>query len=285
MARITRKAHFAAAHAFWLAGADPAENARRFGLAARRHGHNYALEVAVDGPIDPHTGMVMNLRDLKAILREEALTPLDFCDLNTDIPALAGRLPSLETLSDMLWQAFHRRIAGEHGLALAWIHLWESEDLFVERHHTAPANVTLSRRYDFSASHRLYNPALSEADNTRIFGKCANPNGHGHNYELTVSLQGTPDAETGLLCDLSALDAAVETTVLRWVDHKDLNRDVPFLAGVIPTAENLAVAFWRQLAPQIPAPARLARIRLLETRNNFAEYAGEAEPGTGPCGG
>lgn len=193
MARITRKTRFCAAHAFWLDGADDAENRRRFGLAARRHGHNYELEAAIDGPIDPQTGMAMNLRDLKAILDEVVRAPLDFADLNADVPALAGRLPSLETLADFLWPALAQRVSAA-GLTLAWIRLYESEDLFVERHPHSAAALTLHRRYDFCASHRLYNPSLSEAENARIFGKCANPNGHGHNYELTVAIAGTGPA-------------------------------------------------------------------------------------------
>lgn len=133
----------------------------------------------------------------------------------------------------------------------------------------------LTRKYEFCASHRLFNPMFSDEENTRIFRECASPNGHGHNYELEVTVQGSPADRTGMIVDMWQLDQIVQQHLLKKVDHKHLNLDVEFLRDVIPTAENIVYACWRQLAPHIPPEARLSRLRLLETRNNFAEYRGE----------
>lgn len=133
----------------------------------------------------------------------------------------------------------------------------------------------LTRKYDFPASHRLFNPAWSEEENERVFRQCNNPNGHGHNYDLEVTVKGQPDPRLGMVVDIYALDQAVKRVVIDKVDHKNLNVDVDFMQGLIPTAENIAWAIWRELEAHIPAPAKLARIRLVETRNNFVEYWGE----------
>jgi 6-pyruvoyltetrahydropterin/6-carboxytetrahydropterin synthase len=133
----------------------------------------------------------------------------------------------------------------------------------------------LTRKYDFPASHRLFNPAWSDEENERFFRQCNNPNGHGHNYELEVTVKGEPDPRLGMVVDIYELDQIVKRVVLDKVDHKNLNVDVDFMQGLIPTAENIVVAIWKEIAPHIPAPANLARLRLVETRNNMAEYRGE----------
>jgi 6-pyruvoyltetrahydropterin/6-carboxytetrahydropterin synthase len=134
--------------------------------------------------------------------------------------------------------------------------------------------VYVTRRATFSASHRLYNPNLSEEKNFEVFGKCANPNGHGHNYVLEVTVGGEPNSETGYVIDLSKLKLIIKQEILDKVDHKHLNHDVEFLRGVIPTAENIVKAFWAILAPRIPE-GKLVSLRLHETENNIVEYRGE----------
>ncbi|MHB1223071.1 MAG: 6-pyruvoyl trahydropterin synthase family protein [Gemmatimonadaceae bacterium] len=134
--------------------------------------------------------------------------------------------------------------------------------------------VTVTRRLTFNAAHRVHNPALSEAENSALFGKCNNPNWHGHNYTLEVSVRGEIEERTGYVMDLGALRRLVETEVIDLVDHRNMNIDVPFMQGVIPTTENIIVAIWRRLVSHL-APARLVRLRLWETENNFAEYEGE----------
>jgi 6-pyruvoyltetrahydropterin/6-carboxytetrahydropterin synthase len=134
-------------------------------------------------------------------------------------------------------------------------------------------DVTVIRRLQFNAAHRVYNPAMSDVDNAATFGKCNNPNWHGHNYTLDVAVTGPIDERTGYVLDLSKLKAVVEREVVDKVDHKNLNLDVDFMRGLIPTSENIIVAMWRILAPQV-APARLTKLTLWETPNNYVEYDG-----------
>lgn len=134
--------------------------------------------------------------------------------------------------------------------------------------------VTVTRRLRFNAAHRVHNPALSDAENTRLFGKCNNPNWHGHNYELEVSVRGPVDERTGYVIDLGQLRDVVEREVIDQTDHRNFNIDVPYMQGINPTTENVVVAMWRVLAPAI-APAQLVRLRLWETENNYVDYEGE----------
>lgn len=134
--------------------------------------------------------------------------------------------------------------------------------------------IYFTRRYDFCATHRLYNPDFSDEENCEIFRECNNPNGHGHNYELFVTVTGEPDPKTGMVVDLWALDEVVRRVILDRVDHRNLNLDVDFMAGHIPTAENIVRLIWDELSPHIPEPAVLDKLLLIETRNNSAEYRG-----------
>ena len=133
--------------------------------------------------------------------------------------------------------------------------------------------VTVTRRLQFNAAHRVHNPALSDEENRTLFGKCNNPNWHGHNDVLDVSVRGEVSERTGYVMDLAVLKRIVETNVIDRVDHKNFNLDVDFMRGTIPTSENIVVAFWRLIEPLV-APARLTRIVLWETSNNYVEYDG-----------
>jgi 6-pyruvoyltetrahydropterin/6-carboxytetrahydropterin synthase len=137
--------------------------------------------------------------------------------------------------------------------------------------------LEITRREEFSAAHRLHNPALSDDENRRLYGICNNANGHGHNYAVEVTVRGPVPDGTGMVMDLNRLMMILKEELIDAVDHKNLNVDVPFLAGVIPTAENVAVAFWKRIEPRISRfeGARLHRIRLYESRNNFVDYEGE----------
>ena len=133
--------------------------------------------------------------------------------------------------------------------------------------------VTIIRRLQFNAAHRVFNPSLSDAENSATFGKCNNPNWHGHNYTLDVSVTGPVDERTGYVIDLAKLKAIVEREVVNKVDHKNFNLDVDFMRGIIPTTENIIVAMWGVLEPAI-APGRLTKLVLWETPNNYVEYDG-----------
>ncbi len=138
-------------------------------------------------------------------------------------------------------------------------------------------NIELGRRYRFSASHRLHSPHLTEAENCRVFGKCSNPYGHGHNYVVEVSLSGEVDPATGMIANLADLDAFVEREVLEEFDHKSLNEDVPAFRDKVPTTENLCIEIYQRLK-SFPM-AKLERIRVQETGNNSFEYAGDNQEG------
>jgi 6-pyruvoyltetrahydropterin/6-carboxytetrahydropterin synthase len=130
--------------------------------------------------------------------------------------------------------------------------------------------VAITRRETFSAGHTLFNPTWDAERNRAIFGKCSNPSGHGHNYVLEVTLRGEIDPDTGFIFDLSELAALMRKLIIADVDHRNLNVDVDWLRGVIPTTENLACAFWDRLEANI-AGGRLYSVRLGETEKNWAE--------------
>ncbi len=134
--------------------------------------------------------------------------------------------------------------------------------------------VRVTRRVHFSAAHRLHSDGLSADENARIFGQCNSPNFHGHNYELDVTVEGEIDPATGYVLDLGDLRDLVETAVLADLDHRNLNTDVRWLDGVIPSTENLVVRIWDRLAGKIPN-GRLAKLVLWETPRNYAEYSGD----------
>ncbi|MBI5280944.1 MAG: 6-carboxytetrahydropterin synthase [Candidatus Solibacter usitatus] len=134
----------------------------------------------------------------------------------------------------------------------------------------------ITRRIEFSASHWCYNPSLSGAENLALYGADANRHGHGHNYALEVTLEGAPDAVTGMVVDLKEVKRILEEEVVEPMDHRHLNHEVPPFGELVPTTENLAVEIWRRLAPRFAGgPARLSRVRLFETGDLFVDYAGE----------
>jgi len=138
--------------------------------------------------------------------------------------------------------------------------------------------IELGRRYRFSASHRLHTPQISEEENFRVFGKCNNPHGHGHNYVVEVAVSGDVDPATGMIANLVDLDSFVERQVLDDFDHKSLNEDVPAFRDKVPTTENLCIEIFQRLK-SFPK-AKLERIRVQETGNNSFEYAGESQEGS-----
>jgi 6-pyruvoyltetrahydropterin/6-carboxytetrahydropterin synthase len=133
--------------------------------------------------------------------------------------------------------------------------------------------IYVTRREVFSAAHRLFNENYSNEDNLRIFGKCSSPNGHGHNYTVEIVVAGEIDPQTGFVIDLKLLKEIINDHILKKVDHKNLNIDVDFLRGIIPTSENIAVGIWNQLVDKLPA-GKLYAVKLYETENNYVEYKG-----------
>jgi 6-pyruvoyltetrahydropterin/6-carboxytetrahydropterin synthase len=135
--------------------------------------------------------------------------------------------------------------------------------------------ILLTRKADFSAAHFYWNDAWTEDQNVAVFGKCANRNGHGHNYTLEVTVAGEVDAVTGFVVDLKQLKEVIEREVVSVYDHRHFNHEVPEFRSVIPTTENIAIAIWKRLEGKIPG-ARLYKVRVYEMPDLFAEYRGEA---------
>ncbi len=267
---IVRRAEFSASHRYWLPELSEAENQARFGLCQQfpGHGHNYVLDVSVTGKIDEY-GMVMNLSDVKRILKREVVTPLNFSYLNNAWPEFAKTLPTTENMARVIWQ----RLAPH--LPLTKVQLFESPYLWAEyfgNFSGNPMEAFLTISTHFSAAHRLAHPDLSQAENDEIYGLCARPHGHGHNYHLEVTVRGEIDPRTGMLVDLVALEGAIDKEVVKPFDHTFLNYDIPYFATVVPTAENIAAYIYDLLKGVIAQlGASLYKIKVIESPNNSAE--------------
>lgn len=135
----------------------------------------------------------------------------------------------------------------------------------------------ITRKEHFNAAHKLYNPNWTIEQNDAVFGKCANANWHGHNFDLYVTVKGHPNPDTGFIIDLKQLKTLIHREVIEPLDHKNLNEDVPFLKGVLPSIEHIATAIWERISSQLPDECKLHKILLYETEQNFVEYYGETE--------
>ncbi|MEO7394420.1 MAG: 6-carboxytetrahydropterin synthase [Chitinophagaceae bacterium] len=135
--------------------------------------------------------------------------------------------------------------------------------------------VYLTRSEHFNAAHKLYNPDWNYEKNEEVFGKCANENWHGHNYELLVTVKGQPNPDTGFVFDVKQLSNIIKDNVIEKVDHRNLNVDVEFMKGMMCSTENLAIAIWKELIPHLPAGVQLHCIKLYETLRIYVEYFGE----------
>lgn len=134
--------------------------------------------------------------------------------------------------------------------------------------------IYLTRVESFNAAHKLSNPAWSKEKNEEMFGKCANENWHGHNYELHVTVKGNPDPETGFVFNAKTLGVLIKDQVVEKIDHRNLNMDVDFMAGKFTSAENLAIGIWEQLSLHLPADVQLHCVKLYETPRIYVEYYG-----------
>ncbi|MER3412706.1 MAG: 6-pyruvoyl tetrahydropterin synthase [Armatimonadota bacterium] len=274
--RLTRIARFSCGHRFWNPEWSDDENRRAFGQYASpyNHGHNYLLEVTVEGAVRPETGMVINIGDVKKDIVEQVVHALDRKSLNDEVPPFDRVAPNLENL--IRWIA--NRIPAPGGAKLCRLRLYEMQDFYAELSFDAGDAkgerkvLTLTRGYHFSASHRLHNPQLSDEENRELFGACNNPHGHGHNYEMEVTVGGQMDETTGMIVDIDALDEVVIREVVERYDHRNLNMELPEFADKNPTSEALLKEIWNRLEPTVPA--KLVRVVLKETPRNVFEYTG-----------
>lgn len=255
-------------------------------LPGEGSGHDYRVELTVGGPIDPLSGMVVNIKDIDAVLKERVVVPLHGTLLDRDIPWFHHRPPTPENLARFIWTQCADNLPPPSRLASVQVrsslNLWAQMSLLPLSLSPLLSDgifpmLTLTRTYDFSASHRLHSTALTDAENAEIFGKCNWSNGHGHNYEVEVTLAGEPDSRTGRIVALDTLDALVEQEVLMPYDHRHLNYDAPEFRDLNPTSENLTRVIWDKLARRQSelGQARLYRVLVRETARNEFEYYGE----------
>jgi 6-pyruvoyltetrahydropterin/6-carboxytetrahydropterin synthase len=226
-------------------------------------GNYLTLQVTLAGPLDRVSGYVVNIKQIDAAVRERAVPLVS--------RALAARPRStpeavVTELFSILRDAWPGRVLESIRLALSpFLAYWITA--------SEQPMVRLSQKFEFSATHRLHNAALSEEENCRIYGKCNNPHGHGHNYELQVTLAGNAD-QNGVLIDLPAFERIVATSVIDRLDHRNLNVELPEFVDLIPTVENISRIIYGLLKPALAdAGARLASITVWETPKTWCEYA------------
>jgi len=222
------------------------------------------LRAYVEGPPDPVTGYLVNIKLIDVLLREKA------------IPLAARRLREFgvratgERLVQGLWDEVEPHTPRPARLISLELRTTPYVHFAIER--GATEMVRLTQMFEFSAAHRLHVDSLSDEENRRVFGKCNNPSGHGHNYQVEVSVAGPVD-ESGCVMPLPRFEDIVKREVIDRLDHKHLNRDTAEFAKVNPSVENIAVAIWGMLAEKV-RPARLECVRVWETPKTFAEYRG-----------
>ncbi len=269
---MQRAAHwfaFEASHYYWLDTLSEAENLKRFGRTTRHHGHNYRVCIICRAP---KNAMPAYWQSVEQTLRNLINRELDHRCLNREHPYFQKHLPTTENLAIYLWNA----IQSETETPIDSVEVYESDELHSAYKGEAKSDtqrvVYLTRHYQFSSAHRLYNPALSEAENRAIYGKCANPYGHGHDYRLEVTVRGIPDPITGMVINITDLDAIVQREVISVLDHRFLNEEVPPFDTVVPTSENLVNWIVPRLQNSMPSDAELYRVCLWETPRSSFEW-------------
>jgi 6-pyruvoyltetrahydropterin/6-carboxytetrahydropterin synthase len=263
---IHRKAQFSASHRYWLEELAEEKNRQLFGACSRfpGHGHNYVLYVSLGGKLDQY-GMVQNLSHVKKVIKKEVTNQLDYSYLNDVWAEFKQILPTTENIARVIWH----RLAPY--LPLVNIKLYEHPQLWAD-YQGKDMKATLTVQTHFSAAHRLALPELSYEENAAIYGKCARPHGHGHNYHLEVSVAGEIAPRTGMLVDLTALQKIIDDYVVEPFDHTFLNKDIPYFAEVVPTAENIALYIAETLLQPIKEiGGELDRVKLIESPNNSCE--------------
>jgi 6-pyruvoyltetrahydropterin/6-carboxytetrahydropterin synthase len=272
---LTRRVSFSSGHRYWLVSRSEEENRRLFGAWASpyNHGHNYILDVTTRGAVDPATGMVVNIKDIDDVLQQNLVARFDGKSLNDEVEHFRDHAPTVENILLYVREVLDGQLPQE--AKLTGLRLEEMPTLWGElRLQNGDWKMTLTRTYEFAASHRLHVESFSHDQNIALFGKCNNPAGHGHNYIVEVTVGGEPDPETGMSVDLGELDRVVEEEVVDRYDHKNLNCDLPEFEGKPTTSEAVVLEIFNRLKDRVPA--RLVRVRLHETaRNIFEASAGE----------
>lgn len=268
---LSRQISFSAGLRLFHPDWDGATNRRVFGKSVGSHGANFCLRVALQGPISGEDGMIVNLAEVKPQLAHVAALVEDKF-LPEDLPYFRAHRPTTENIAYFLWGEFPQSI-GEgklHRLQLEQAGKTTAEI----SSHSKPRAMKVSHSYEFAAAHRLFVPSLNSQENWERFDKCSNPAGHGHNFQLRVFVEGTPDEETGFVINPRLLDQIVEEEIISRFDHRHLNEDCPEFTqtGLVPTSENLALTIFHLLKARLSnAGYELARVGLQETQKNYFE--------------
>ena len=286
MITMTRRVGFSAAHSEREREnqSGPARSSDGSKLVYR--GHDYLLDVSVCGKIDPLTGILINIKELDRIVREQIVKRFDGKLIDRQL----AEFQCLPVTPENLISSILVSLNGELPAAVQLCRLklmasptdsaeWTADETSAERAIRVlkeAGAMILTRGYEFAASHRLHSPHLSADENRELFGKCNYEYGHGHNYEIEVTVAGRIDARSGRVIDPDALDAVVQREVIERYDHRHFNYDIPEFESVVPSAEIITRTIWNRLEPHIPPPARLYRVLVRETPRNIFEYYGEA---------
>ncbi|HZL37498.1 MAG TPA: 6-carboxytetrahydropterin synthase [Tepidisphaeraceae bacterium] len=262
MFRLTREVRFAVNPSDDGQLAGPPSNSFGGFPSLRGFGNYLALRLTLSGELESASNYLVNIKRIDAIARQHA------------IPYISANVrPDPQTPERVVAGLLQRLADSWPGLRLEELALALSPFLTYSASAAERPMVKLSQKFEFSATHRLHNPGLNEADNQRTFGKCNNPHGHGHNYEVQVTLAGEPNAN-GVLIDIPAFERIVATAVIDRFDHKNLNVELPEFRELIPTVENIARVIYRLLVPRFQqAGAKLASVTVWETPKTWSEYS------------
>ncbi len=246
---------------------DKSVNSEVYGKRSRPHGANFQLWIALCGPVSTDDGMIVNLVDVKPYLNQ-IVSPVNNCFLNEDVAYFSQYSPTPENLARYFWDRMPTDIGNG---SLYRLQLKQLNHTTVE---ISPSSMKVSRSYEFAAAHRLFTPTLSSEENWARFDKCSNPAGHGHNFQLSVWVEGDPDPQSGFIINPQFLDDIVEQEVYERFDHRHLNEDCPEFFGdtLVPTSENLALVIFKLMRDRLSQEGyRLSKIGLQETQKNYFE--------------
>lgn len=268
---LARRRVFSTAHLYEQKAFTPEKNREIFGACytPHGHGHNYVLEMFVEGPIERDTGLVVNVTDLDLILRE-VTEPFDHHHISFDVPAFKDRVPTTENLVHHFFETISVSLAKLHPtLKLNRIRLYETDEIWAEARAQRPRleGFEVTRQIVIRSIHHLENKAWSPTQNKSVYGICYGT--HGHHYKVQVTCRGALDSKTGLAVDRDLLDSVLETEIRSKFDGVDLNRRFSNTS-----CEALAVEFYKILEPRLPAGA-LVRIGIQETKKNYFEFPPE----------
>jgi 6-pyruvoyltetrahydropterin/6-carboxytetrahydropterin synthase len=230
-------------------------------------GQYFRLQITLEGQLNPVSSYLRNIKEIDDVVRKRIVGAM-----GGSAVLLRAGYSDLARIS--IWEIFAVLDRAWSGDKLHSATLWLTPYLSLTQLATEyPMHTRLSQKFEFSASHRLHNPSLSDEENRGIFGKCNHPGGHGHNYELQVTLRGQP-SRNGLLVDVPAFEKIVQEYAIEKLDHKNLNCDVAEFQGVIPTVENIAMVIFRMLKSRFTGiGAELASVTVWETAKTWCEYS------------